>query len=94
MTEQQDILEQLYFGQIAPWEQHSTASPEMLRLSKQIDEEIQVLRSMLPDEGIAVLEQLLANQSDMECRSGCNGFKAGFRLGTQLIAATLFGGNG
>ncbi|MDE6902997.1 MAG: hypothetical protein K2P22_09685 [Lachnospiraceae bacterium] len=89
---EQDILEQLYFGKIVPWENRNDKTPEMEEISDRIDGEIERLKGMLDDEGKALLKKLLDDASELERRTVCEGFKDGFRLGTQIVAACLGSG--
>ena len=75
---EQDILEQLYFGRIVPWENRNDKTPEMERLTQLLDE-----------DGKKILERLMDNRSELESRQILEGFKDGFRLGVQLTAAGL-----
>ena len=88
---EQDILTQLYFGKIAPWEKRSGTDPEMDALRNRIDTAIQALEAMLPQEGREQLKRLLSDCSDLEARAVCEGFKDGYRLGTKLTAAAFCG---
>lgn len=89
---ERDILDQLYYGKIVPWENNNGSSPEMQEVRDQIDEDIGALRAMLSDEGKAVFERLLRNRAALEDRIVCEGFKDGFRLGSKLIFATFYSG--
>lgn len=86
---EQDILTQLYFGKITPWEKRSGTDPEMDALRNRIGAEAKVLESMLHQEGGELLAQLLSDCSDLEARAVCEGFKDGYRLGTRLTAAAF-----
>ena len=88
---EQDILTQLYFGKITPWEKRSGTDPEMDALRDRIDAEAKVLESMLPQEGWEQLKRLLSDCSDLEARAVCEGFKDGYRLGTRLTTAAFCG---
>ena len=85
----QDILKQLYFGEIVPWENRNDRTPEMAELAERIDGEAERLEGLLDAEGKALLEKLLDDASDLECRAICEGFKVGFRLGAQITAASM-----
>ena len=41
---EQDILDQLYYGKIVPWENRRGNTPEMDSLSGQVDQDIQWLK--------------------------------------------------
>lgn len=86
---EQDILDQLYYGKIIPWENHRGRTPEMDALSGQVDQDIQWLKSALDDKEKEVLGRLLENVSELERLQVCEGFKDGFRLGIQLVVAGL-----
>lgn len=90
---EQDILSQLYYGNIVPWENRNDKTPEMEPFSDQVDKDIQCLEKLLDDEGKKVLERLLDNSAELERLMVCEGFKDGFRLGVQLVAAGMGSGN-
>lgn len=86
---EQDILKQLYFGEIVPCESRGGRTPETDEIADRIDGAAGRLKGMLGDEGKDLLERLLADASDLESRAACGGFKDGFRLGAQITAASL-----
>ncbi len=86
---EQDILTQLYFGKIVPWEKRGGTDPEMDVLRDRIDTATQALEAMLPQEGREQLKRLLGDCSDLETRAVCEGFKDGYRLSTRLTAAAF-----
>lgn len=88
---EQDILTQLYFGKITPWEKHSGTDPEMDALRDRIDTATQALDAMLPQEGREQLKRLLSDCSNLEARAVCEGFKDGYRLGVRLTATAFCG---
>jgi hypothetical protein len=90
---EQDILNQLYYGNIVPWENRNDRTPEMEPFSDQVDKDITYLEGLLDDEGKKVLERLLDNSAELERLQVCEGFKDGFRLGVQLMAAGFISGN-
>lgn len=89
----QDILNQLYYGKIVPWENRNDKTPEMEPLSEQVDKDIERLEKLLDDAGKKVLEKLLDNSAELERQMVCEGFKDGFRLGVQLLTAGMGSGN-
>lgn len=89
----QDILNQLYYGKIVPWENRNDKTPEMGPLGEQVDQDIERLEKLLDDEGKKVLERLLDNSAELERQMVCEGFKDGFRLGVQLLTAGMGSGN-
>lgn len=86
---EQDILKELYFGEIVPWENRNDKTPEMVRLSDQVDTDIKALESLLDDTRKKILERLLDNTAELEQKLVFEDFKDGFRLGVQLTAAGL-----
>lgn len=88
---EQDILSQLYYGKIVPWENQNDKTPEMEAYSEQVDQDIQHLESLLDDDGRKVLDRLLDNAAELERLMVCEGFKDGFRLGVQLVTAGIGG---
>lgn len=90
---EQDILSQLYYGNIVPWENRNDKTPEMEPFSDQVDKDIQCLDNLLDDEGKKVLERLLDNSAELERLMVCEGFKDGFRLGVQLVATEMVSRN-
>lgn len=89
----QDILNQLYYGKIVPWENRNDKTPEMGPLGEQVDQDIERLEKLLDDAGKKVLERLLDNSAELERQMVCEGFKDGFRLGVQLLTAGMGSGN-
>lgn len=86
-----DILDQLYYGKIVPWENQNDQTPEMAVYKSQVSEDIERLEKLLDAEGNRLLERLLDNSAELERHMICEGFKDGFRLGVQLAAAGLSG---
>lgn len=90
---EQNILNQLYYGKIVPWENRNDKTPEMEPFSEQVDQDIERLEKLLDDEGKKLLERLLDNSAELERQMVCEGFKDGFRLGVQLVTVGMGSGN-
>ena len=86
---EEDIIDQLYFGRIVPWERQVEKPPEIEKYSDQICEDIEYLQKLLDEVGKSVLERLLDNNSEVERFQVKESFKYGFRLGMQLAAIGL-----
>ena len=86
---EQDILEQLYFGRIVPWENRNDKTPEIEQCSEQVYQDVERLTQLLDEDGKKILERLMDNRSELESRQILEGFKDGFRLGVQLTVAGL-----
>ena len=84
---EQDILEQLYFGRIVPWENRNDKTPEIEQCSEQVYQDMEHLAQLLDEDGKKILERLMDNRSELESHQILEGFKDGFRLGVQLTAA-------
>ena len=82
---EQDILEQLYFGRIVPWENRNDKTPEIEQCSEQVYQDVERLTQLLDEDGKKILERLMDNRSELESRQILEGFKDGFRLGVQLM---------
>ncbi len=85
----QDILEQLYYGKIVPWENNNDQSPRSQELRDLIDKDIHSLSDMLSDEGRSMLERFLENRSELADLAVCGAFKDGFRLRAQFTMDTF-----
>ena len=55
---EQDILEQLYFGRIVPWENRNDKTPEMEQCSEQVYRDTEHLTQLLDEDGKKILERL------------------------------------
>lgn len=88
---EQDIIYELYYGRIVPWENGNDQTPELIPVKEQISADIEHLKGLLDREGNRLLERILDNSADLETHMVCEGFKDGFRLGVQLITAGLDG---
>ena len=86
---EEDIIDQLYFGRIVPWERQVEKPPEIEKYSDQVCEDIEYLQKRLDEVGKTVLERFLDNQSELERFQVKESFKYGFRLGMQLAAAGM-----
>lgn len=47
---EQDILEQLYFGRIVPWENRNDKTPEIEQCSEQVYQDMEHLAQLLDEE--------------------------------------------
>lgn len=88
---EQDILNELYYGRIVPWENGNDQTPELRPVKEQVSADIEHLKELLNEESNQILERLLDNTAELETHMVCEGFKDGFRLGVQLTAAGLAG---
>lgn len=82
---EEDIIDQLYFGKIVPWEKQVEKSPEIKQYGNQVCEDIEYLRKLLDENGRKVLERLLDSGSEIERFQIKESFKDGFCLWKQLV---------
>ena len=78
---EQDILEQLYFGRIVPWENRNDKTPEMEQCSEQVYQDVERLTQLLDEDGKKILERLMDNRSELESHQILEGFKDGVPAG-------------
>lgn len=86
---EEDIIDQLYFGRIVPWEKQVEKTSEVEQCGDQMCDDIEYLQKLLNENGRKVLERLLDNGSEVESFLVKESFKVGFRLGMQLTVAGL-----
>lgn len=82
-----NILNDLFFGKIVPWENRPENIEEFRRLNQQLSQLSDTLEERLDKETQALLDQYISDRSDLESLLQCDSFKTGFRLGVQLILA-------
>ena len=82
-----DILNDLFFGKIAPWENRPENMEEFRRLNQRLGQLSNTLEERLDKETQALLDQYISDRSDLESLLQCDSFKTGFRLGVQLMLA-------
>ena len=79
------IIEDLYYGRIAPYEMSISATPEYQKLKALADRNEDLLRESLSDEQKELLEKLIETVTDISSISERDMFIAGFRLGLKLM---------
>ena len=85
---EQNILDQLYFGKITPWESH-TITPAMQNVRSRINEATETLEGMIAPEARELLRRLLSDCSGLEALAVQESYKEGYRLGVRLTAAAF-----
>jgi hypothetical protein len=83
---EEDILKQLYNGQIAPWEKDLDTA-EMKTLRQQVLQDIELLESVLDDTKRADLEKIIDDFVNLQQLRMFEAFKEGFRTGGQMMIA-------
>ncbi len=84
-----DILEQLFYGEIIPWENSPENTQELKQLNQKMAQLSDALDERLDDETKALLDQYLSGRADIEAVFCCDSFKTGFRIGAQFILEVL-----
>ena len=79
------IIEDLYYGRIAPYEMNISATTEYQKLKALADRNEDLLRQTLSDEQKELLEKLIDFVTDISSISERDMFIAGFRLGVKLM---------
>ena len=85
---EQNILDQLYFSKITPWESH-TITPAMQTVRSRINAATETLEGMIAPEARDLLRQLLSDCSGLEALAVQESYKEGYRLGVRLTAAAF-----
>lgn len=83
-----EILEQLYWGKLIPWELRQN-TPELMELNGKIDADINYLKEKLPSVDKDVLERLISNFSTLESEQICRGYINGFKHGSLMMLEIL-----
>ncbi len=83
------ILEDLYFGNIAPYEKRMAASSELQRLAKRAADCEGQLTERLNEEERQLLNVLTNAQQEIDSITAMENFILGFRLGVRLMAECM-----
>ena len=89
-----DILSQLFYGQLDPWENSLRDRKEQTRLNMEMSKLWETIESKVDGETKELLEHYLVLRSDMSMMYQCDHFKTGFQLGVQFLLAALASENG
>lgn len=82
-----DILEDLFYGKINPWEDCPSRIEKLRSLNQKMSQLSDILGERLDKETRSLLDQYLLNRADMEALLSCDSFKTGFRLGIRIMMA-------
>ena len=82
-----DILEDLFYGKINPWEDCPGNIEEFHGLNQKMSQLSDTLDELLDDEAKSLLDQYLSSRASMETLLSCDSFKTGFQLGAQIMMA-------
>ncbi len=82
-----DILEDLFYGKINPWEDCPSRIEKLRSLNQKMSQLSDILGERLDKETRSLLDQYLSNRADMEALLSCDSFKTGFWLGIRIMMA-------
>ena len=81
-----DIIKELWYGNIAPFEQCTREDKQLKELLKLVARNKDELDATLTDKQKEVLEKFEENMNEMHSITERDAFSYGFRLGVRLIA--------
>ena len=84
-----DILDDLYYGRIIPWEQGPSNLDAQKKSEARVNDLIEQLKVLLDEKGRSILNQLVDEQINSSLNAASDSFKSGFRLGAKLMKAML-----
>ena len=87
------IIEDLWYGNIAPWEREIKRSSEYADVLERIVQIEADLHARLNDEEKEILEKFVNCTNEMCCISEREMFVQGFMLGAKLIIEVMSSGN-
>ena len=76
-----DILDELFYGRLSPWEEIPKDDPAIAQLILQQSEIRVALEKSLGDSGRKLLSQYTESRADLEALLYCHYFKKGFLIG-------------
>ncbi len=85
------ILEELWYGNVAPCERSVEKGSRLWRLGRLIQQNEEELAPLLSEKAKEVLEKLRDNQSELNDVNECAVFVCGFRLGARIMLEILGG---
>ncbi|MBQ8835586.1 MAG: hypothetical protein IJX67_12375 [Oscillospiraceae bacterium] len=83
------FIQDLYDGNIVPWEHPVPKDSERHRITQQATEKAERLRKNLNPQQQKLLDELLSDRGYLDAIIEQDGFALGFRLGGQCILAVL-----
>lgn len=85
------ILEELWYGNVAPGERSVEKGGRLRHLGRLILQNEEELTPLLSEKAKEVLEKLRDNQSELNDLNECEVFVCGFRLGARIMLEVLDG---
>lgn len=87
-------LEDLYYGNIRPYESKISAGSELQKMTRRVDECEAQISEVLDESGRHTLEVLTNAQQEINSITAVENFIIGFRLGARLIIACMDNSDG
>jgi len=88
------ILENLYYGNICPWEQRYSRDTEYYKTIHTISEKEEQLKMLLGEKEQALLKEMITAQGTVNSITAEENFILGFRLGMRMGIEVMDGGVG
>ncbi len=82
-------LEDLYYGNITPYEQQMLPGSELKRAVERVAKCEEQLMELLDEDGQHVLTRLIRSQHEINSITATDNFILGFRLGIRLMAECM-----
>ena len=79
-----DILEDLFYGRLSPWEEIPKGDPTIAQLIHQQAELSAQLEEITQESQKGLLAQYMNARADLETRLYCHYFKMGFLMGAKF----------
>ena len=87
-------LEELYYGNLRPSEQRTTAGSELQRAVDTISRREEQLESQLDEAGQKILSEMSDAQQTVDHITALENFVLGFRLGARIMLECMDSGDG
>ena len=84
-----NVLDELYYGNISPFEWHTDRNPACKELQGYITRHMETLKEMLDADGRQTLEKLDACLSEFESMCEKDAFTEGFCLGARIMIEVM-----
>ena len=84
-----NVLDELYYGNISPFERHTDRNPACKELQGYITRHMETLRKTLDADGRQALEKLDACLSEFESMCEKDAFTEGFCLGARIMIEVM-----
>ena len=84
-----NVLDELYYGNISPFERHTDRNPACRELQEFISRHMETLRKTLDADGRQTLEKLDACLSEFESMCEKDAFTEGFCLGARIMIEVM-----